>query len=93
MGVMTAGRKEKLIRMTIRLDAHVARWLRARATKRHATVSSVLEEALKTQMREDAAYDAAMRKHFEMVKPVMFEKPGGRFPTRDELYDRPKRWS
>ena len=34
-----------------------------------------------------------MRDHFAIVKPVKFEKPGGRFPTRDELYDRPKRRS
>jgi hypothetical protein len=50
-------------------------------------------EIVKGTMKHDDAYEAAMREHFASVTPVKFEKPGGRFPTRDELYDRPKRWS
>jgi hypothetical protein len=48
---------------------------------------------LTERMRVDEAYEASMKAMFEIVQPVKFEKPGGRFPTRDELYDRPKRWS
>jgi hypothetical protein len=48
---------------------------------------------LEDAMQREGAYQNAMRDHFAMIKPVKFEKPGGRFPTRDELYDRPKRWS
>ena len=29
-----------------------------------------------------------MREMFASVKPVHFEKPNGRFPRREELYDR-----
>ena len=50
-------------------------------------------EIVKGRTPHDEAYEAAMREMFAIVKPVNFEKPGGRFPTREELYDRPKRWS
>ena len=79
--------------VTITLEEDVARWARVKAAEKDTSVSRLLGEMLKAEMRDDNAYDKAMRDHFAMIKPVKFVKPGGRFPTRDELYDRPKRWS
>ena len=86
-------RKSRRRNVTITLEEDVARWARIKAAERDSSVSQLVGEMLKEKMKDDDAYDAAMRDHFAMVKPVKFEKPGGRFPTRDELYDRPKRWS
>lgn len=79
--------------MTITLDDDVARWARIQAAERDMSVSRLVSDMLEAKMRDDDGYEAAMREHFAIVKPVKFDKPGGRFPTRDELYDRPKRWS
>lgn len=79
--------------MTITLEEDVARWARVKAAERDTSVSQLVGDMLKEKMQDDAAYESAMRTMFEIVKPVKFEKAGGRFPTRDELYDRPKRWS
>jgi hypothetical protein len=40
---------------------------------------------------EAEAYESAMRRLFEIVQPILRRDPGERFPTRDELYDRPMR--
>jgi hypothetical protein len=87
-----AASKPRRRNMTITLEDEVARWARIKAAERDTSVSQLVGDMLKEKMQDDAAYDSAMRTMFEIVKPVKFEKPGGRFPTRDELYDRPKRW-
>jgi hypothetical protein len=79
--------------MTITLEEDVARWARIKAAEKDTSVSQLVGDMLKEEMQREGAYAAAMREMFAIVKPVKFEKPGGRFPTRDELYDRPKRWS
>lgn len=86
-------RKPRRRNVTITLEEDVARWARVQAAERDTSVSQLVGEMLKEKMRDDDAYEAAMREMFAIVKPVKFEKPGGRFPRRDELYDRPKRWS
>ena len=79
--------------VTITLEEDVARWARIKAAERDTSVAQLVGDMLKNEMRRECAYEIAMRDHFALIKPVKFEKPGGRFPTRDELYDRPKRWS
>jgi hypothetical protein len=86
-------RKPRRRNMTITLTEDVARWARIKAAEQDTSVSQLVGDMLGEKMRNEGAYQAAMRDHFAMIKPVKFEKPGGRFPTRDELYDRPKRWS
>jgi len=86
-------RKPRRRNVTITVEEDVARWARVKAAERDTSVSQLVGDMIKEKMQRDEAYDAAMREHFAMVKPVKFEKPGGRFPRRDELYDRPKRWS
>ena len=86
-------RKPRRRNMTITLKEDVARWARIKAAEQDTSVSQLVGDMLDEKMRNEAAYQTAMRDHFALIKPVKFEKPGGRFPTRDELYDRPKRWS
>jgi hypothetical protein len=86
-------RKPRRRNVTITLEEDVARWARVKAAETDTSVSQLVGDMLKAKMEDDDAYADAMRDHFAMIKPVKFEKPGGRFPTRDELYDRPKRWS
>ncbi len=86
-------RKPRRRNMTITLEEDVARWARIKAAEKDTSVSQLVGDMLKEEMQREGAYAAAMREMFASVKPVKFEKPGGRFPTRDELYDRPKRWS
>jgi len=86
-------RKPRRRNVTITLEEDVARWARIKAAEKYTSVSQLVGDMLAEEMRNEGAYQTAMRDHFAMIKPVKFEKPGGRFPTRDELYDRPKRWS
>ncbi len=86
-------RKSRRRNLTITLEEDVARWARIKAAEEDTSVSRLVGDMLEEKMRNEGAYQAAMREHFAMIEPVKFEKPGGRFPTRDELYDRPKRWS
>jgi hypothetical protein len=79
--------------VTITLDEDVARWARIKAAERDTSVAQLVGEMLKEEMQREGAYAAAMREHFAIITPVKRRKPGERFPTRDELYDRPKRWS
>ena len=86
-------RKPRRRNVTITLEEEVARWARIKAAAQDTSVSKLVGDMLEADMRREGAYQNAMRDHFAMIKPIKFEKPGGRFPTRDELYDRPKRWS
>lgn len=86
-------RKPRRRNVTITLEEDVARWARIKAAEKDTSVSQLVGDMLKVEMQRSASYEAAMRDHFAMVTPVKFEKPGGRFPRRDDLYDRPKRWS
>lgn len=74
-------------KITIRVPEDVARWLKDKAAEADRSVSSWIRELLERTQREDE-YEAAM-KRFLARKPRKIEWPGGRRPTRDELYDRP----
>jgi hypothetical protein len=79
--------------VTITLDEDVARWARIKAAERDTSVAQLVGEMLTEEMQREGAYAAAMRDMLAIVKPMKRRNPGERFPTRDELYDRPKRWS
>ena len=79
--------------MTITVEEDVARWARIKAAKEDSSVSEIVGEMLKREMQRDDEYETAMKKMFAMIEPVKFQKPGGRFPRREELYDRPRRRS
>jgi len=79
--------------VTITLEEDVARWARIEAAKRDTSVSQLVGDMLEEKMKAGDGYEAAMREMFAVVKPMKRRKPGEKLPTRDELYDRPKRWS
>ena len=82
-------RVRKRRNVTVTLEEDVARWARIKAAEKDTSVSQLVGDMLKEEMQREGAYAAAMREMFAIVKPVKF----GRHPTRDELYNRPKRWS
>jgi len=73
--------------ITITLDEKTAVWVRAYAANHNKSVSRLISEMLQKYMRESREYDKAMRRYFAH-KPYKFVRPGGRNPTRQELYDR-----
>ena len=73
--------------ITITLDEKTAAWARVHAAKHDKSVSRLVGEMLQAHMHESREYDEAMRRWFA-TKPVRFAKPGGRYPTREELHDR-----
>jgi plasmid stability protein len=73
--------------VTITLDEEVARWARIRAAERNTSVSRMLGELLKEEMRAEKSYRQAME-HFLAQKPRVLRKPETPLPKREELYDR-----
>ena len=73
--------------ITITLDEKTVAWARVHAAKHNKSVSRLVGEMLLKYMHEAREYDEAMRRWFAK-KPYKFEKPGGRYPTREELHDR-----
>lgn len=73
--------------ITITLAEKTAAWARVHAAKHNKSVSRLVGEMLEQHMRESREYDEAMRRYLA-VKPFKFVRPGGRYPTREELHDR-----
>jgi hypothetical protein len=70
--------------VTITLDEETAAWARVYAAQHNMSVSRLVGEMLHQRMGELSEYDRAMRA-FLAKKP---RKLGGRYPKREELYDR-----
>jgi hypothetical protein len=73
-------------RITITVQAQVARWLRATALREGKGVSQVVGDLLRRLMLEDATYERAKQDHFEQ-RPVAL-RTRGRYPPREYLHDR-----
>lgn len=73
--------------ITITLDEKTVAWARVHAAKHNKSVSRLVGEMLHKYMHASREYDEAMRSWLAK-KPYKFEKPGGRYPTREELHDR-----
>lgn len=71
--------------VTITLDESVARWARLEAARRDTSVSRLLADMLKAQMREKNAYEAAM--HRALARKA-FLRTEGRYLSREEAHDR-----
>lgn len=76
--------------VTITLDEEVARWARIKAAEADTSVARLVGDMLKERMQQDADYAAAMRQHFELVRPRERSWSGGRRPTREDLHNRRK---
>jgi hypothetical protein len=77
--------KAKLRNITITLEENVARWARIEAAKNDSSLSGFLAGILRTRMREETDYEAAMRRALTR-KP--FLKTNGRYLSREEVHDR-----
>ena len=73
--------------LTITLPDGLARWLRLQAAGDDRSVSRWIAELLERMRRREEDYQEAMESYLAM-KPRRFDRPDGRKPTRQELYDR-----
>ncbi|MBA4179038.1 MAG: hypothetical protein C0506_00465 [Anaerolinea sp.] len=74
-------------RLTISLDEETATWLRARATERDTSVSSLVGEMLRREMEREYRYLRAMNE-FLATPPFLKRDPGESWPSRDETHRR-----
>ena len=65
--------------VTITLEEDVARWARIRAAEENTSVSRLVGLMLKEKMRQDLAYDKAMRSYLSR-KPRPLSEPGTPLP-------------
>lgn len=72
--------------VTITLEEEVAKWARIWAARHETSVSRVVGDLLKKLMLEEEGYEAAKKK-FLARQPLPLKKEG-RYPSREELYDR-----
>jgi len=73
--------------VTITLDDETARWARIEAARNDTSVSKLVGAMLRERMHQRDEYQRAMRSYLSR-KPVPMSKPGDRYPTREEIYER-----
>jgi hypothetical protein len=71
--------------VTITVEDGALEWARIQAAKRNSSVSRLVGELLAEKMRQEDAYEQAMR---EALKFESWGSSEGAFLTRDEMYDR-----
>jgi len=74
--------------VTVTMEDAVADWARMEAARRNTSVSRLIGELLAEKMRHDDAYERAMREALEFKS---WGSSDGRYPKRDEIYDRSPR--
>ena len=74
--------------VTITLDEETAKWARVHAAEKNVSLSRFVGEVLRERMRQSREYEEAMRRWLA-AKPFPLKGPPERYPTRDEIYDRP----
>lgn len=72
--------------VTITVDEEVLQWARVQAAVHNTSVSRMLGDCLRQQMRHTLDYDAAQRQ-FLMRKSRTLKKSRAAYPKRDDLYD------
>jgi hypothetical protein len=72
--------------VTITLDEETAHWARVEAAHRDMSVSRLIGQLLREQMRAQATYEEAMRRYLSRAPTVL--KDTGPYPAREELHDR-----
>lgn len=73
--------------VTVTLDEEVARWARIWAARHDTSVSRLLGEVLRERMLQEEGYEAAMQQYLAVAPRPL--KTGGRYPSRDEVHERP----
>lgn len=74
--------------VTISLDKETAAWARLHAAERNMSLSRYVGELLRERMQGSRDYEEAMRRYFAN-RFEFRRKSGERYPTREELHDRP----
>ena len=77
----------RLRNVTITLDEETASWARVEAARQDTSVSKLLGEVLRTEMRQEAQYEAA-RQTYLAQKPGIHRCQDQPLPSREELHDR-----
>ncbi len=73
--------------VTVTLDEDVARWARIRAAELDVSVSRMLGDLLKEQMRRRLTYQTEMHSYL-LREPQPINADGAGYPSREELHDR-----
>ena len=73
--------------VTITLDKETARWARIRAAEQNTSVSRLVGEMLRDQMRDEEAYRLAMQEYLGL-EPKMLKNAATGYPRRDDLHER-----
>ena len=73
--------------VTVTLDEKTAVWARRQAAERNMSLSRFIGELLQQNMAQAREYARAMHRFFA-AEPAALKKPGERYPSREELYDR-----
>ncbi len=77
----------RLKNVTITLDEETARWARVEAARRDTSVSKLLGEVLRAEMRQEARYEAA-RQTYLAQEPGIHRCQGQPLPSREEIHER-----
>lgn len=77
----------RLKNVTITLDEETASWARVEAARRDTSMSKLLGEILRVQMRQEAQYEAA-RHTYLAQEPGIHRRRDQPLPTREELHVR-----
>jgi len=77
---------KRLQNMTITVDDDVARWARIRAAEQNTSVSRLVGNLLREQMRQHRRFEQARRQFKALRSGVISSAP---YPAREELHDRP----
>lgn len=72
--------------VTITVEDAALEWARIEAAKRNSSVSRLVGELLAEKMRQEDAYEQAMR---EALKFESWGAAEGPYLRRDEMYERP----
>ena len=73
--------------ITITVPEPVAKWARVWAARHDSSVSRLVGELLSAKMKEETAYEAAMKRYLNKP-PQKLRKRVTRYPERADLHDR-----
>ena len=77
----------RLKNVTITLDEETASWARIEAAKRDTSVSKLLGEMLRAEMRQEVQYKSAQQAYLAQ-EPRIHRCQNQPLPSREELHDR-----
>lgn len=76
-------------KVTVTLDEDTFRWARVRAAELDRSLSRFLGELLSSERQKTNSYQEARTLFFSLTPRPLDRGEAGRYPTREERYDRP----